>query len=350
MKKEKWNQPKYKRAYQIQKEIGLVDLHLDSIVNQRVFRYNVEIKHTPGVWGQPLFWHADLPRIKETGYGGACMGIHYSPWESEKGWREMVKQINYLDKIADRSPFCRRIRKGEDWSLAKEEGKIGLVPGVEGAHMLNGQMCRVKGLADLGVAYLTLTHFSKNRAATPSLGLGANEKDGLSPFGKELVLELNRYGIAVDLAHVNTPGVLDGCKITKAPPLCTHTGVKGVHPARRNITDEEIHAIASLDGVIGIMFAPHFLCGHLRASSDCIIDHIEYIAKKVGIRHVAIGTDYDGYIPIPADQRDCRDMVKVTHLLLEWGYSEEGVKLILRDNALRVLKAAWELRDKSVRP
>ena len=179
--------------------------------------------------------------------------------------------------------------------------------------MLNGDIERVRTLAERRVAYLTLTHFSKNAAATPSMGRGANEVDGLSGFGRELIAALDEAHIPVNLAHVNTPGVLEACAVASRAVLCTHTGVKGVHDHARNITDEEIDAIAETDGVIGVMFAPVFLAGKLRADTGCVVDHIEYIIDRVGMRHVALGSDYDGWLPtIPSDHRDCRDIVKVT--------------------------------------
>lgn len=315
-----------------------VDLHVDSIIQQRLFGYDVRRRHRPGVRGQPFFWHADLPRMQDARYAGACMGIHYWPWQSERGWREMNRQIDYLDQVAARDERVLRVREPADWLRARETGRIALQPGVEGAHMLNARLERVAELAARHPAYLTLTHFSKNAAATPAMGRGANERDGLTDFGRDLIRALEDHDILVDLAHVNTPGVLDACKVARRPVLCTHTGVRGVHPHARNISDAEIDAIAQTDGVIGIIFAPGFLAGKLRASSEIVVDHIEYVIARVGIRHVAIGSDYDGWLPaIPNDQRDCRDIHRISDILLARGHAPDNVARIMHHNALEML-------------
>lgn len=318
---------------------GFVDLHVDSIIQQRLFGYRVDRRHRAGMRGQPLFWHADIPRMIEAGYRGAMMGIHYYPWESERGWREMNRQIQYLDEIARSDERVIRIRSTTDWKRARSEGKLGVAPGVEGAHMLNGRIERVDVLAERSVAYLTLTHFSANAAATPSIGRGANESEGLTAFGRRLIERLNAGGVAVDLAHVNTPGVLEACEVSNAPVLCTHTGVKGVFDGPRNISDAEIDAIASIGGVIGVIFGPLFLTGKWRAGTEAAIDHYEHIIDRVGVEHVALGSDYDGWLPtILSDHRDCRDMVRIIDGLRGRGYSEDALEKIASANALRVFK------------
>ena len=318
---------------------GILDLHVDSIIQQRLFRYAIDRRHHPGVPGQPLFWHADIPRMIEAGYRGACMGIHYYPWESERGWAELQRQVSYLDEVAAGDDRVVRVRGASDWDRVRGDGKLGLVPGIEGAHMLNARIERVSALAEMGVAYLTLTHFSANAAATPSIGRGANELDGLTAFGRRLVRELNYYGIAVDVAHVNTPGVIEACQTSRAPVFCTHTGVRGVHDDSRNITDAELDAIAETGGVVGIILAPVFLAGKLRADTEVALDHYEYVIDRVGIDHVAIGSDYDGWLPtILSDHRDCRDIHRLVDGLRSRGYGDDAIEGLVAGNALRAFR------------
>jgi len=324
----------------LQARLGPLDLHVDSILQRQLFRYDLRKRHRAGILGQPLIWHADIPRMIEAGYAGACMGIHAWPWESDGGWRAVNRQIDYLDRIAEQDPRCLRVRRASDWATARSAGLLALAPGVEGAHCLCGRLDRVSELARRGVAYLTLTHFSRNSAATPSMGRGANERDGLTDFGRALVAALNRERIVVDLAHVNTPGLLEACQITEAPVLCTHTGVKAVHDHRRNISDAEIDAIAATGGAIGIIFAPIFLAGQRRADSTVVARHIDHVVQRVGIAHVAWGSDYDGWVPIPIDQRDCTDSVRVTHALRGMGYDDQALAAVLRGNVLRVFEAS----------
>ncbi len=323
--------------------MGILDLHVDSIIQQRLFRYDIRRRHRRGIAGQPLFWHADIPRMIEAEYLGACMGIHYYPWESERGFLEMQRQIAYLDEVCDQDDRVLRVRGADDWTRARDEGLLALCPGVEGAHMLNGRIERVRRLADLDVAYLTLAHFSTNSAATCSIGRGANERDGLTAFGRRLVQELNRHGVAVDLAHLNTPSVLDACRVSKAPVFCTHTGVKAVFDHARNISDAEIDAIADTGGVIGLIFAPLYLAGRLRLSTDDALAHLDHVVHRVGIDHVAIGSDYDGWLPsILSDHRDCRDVSRVVDGLRARGYDQEAIDKVSWKNSLRVLRAVEE--------
>lgn len=318
----------------------ILDLHVDPIILNNLFGYRIERRHRPGVSGQPLFWHSDLPRMREAGYGGVCLGIHWWPWESERGWQSAVGQIEYLDEVARETPKVERVRVPEDWREVDAE-PLAVAPGVEGAHILNGELGRVERLADLDATYLTLAHFSKNSACTPSVGRGANESQGLTPFGRDLVVELERHGLTVDVAHVNTPGVLDACRAAEAPVLCTHTGVRGVHDAARNITDEEVDAIAETDGVVGIIFAPVFLAGEFVEDSRIVVDHMEYVADRVGVEHVAVGSDYDGWIPtIPSDQRDCRDIDRVEAVLRDRGWPADDIEAVMGGNAMEVLSGA----------
>lgn len=315
-----------------------LDLHVDSIIVQRLFRYDVRKKHRAGMAGQPLFWHADIPRMVEAQYRGVCMGIHYWPWESENGWTEAQKQIDYLDEVVGAQPQMLRVRKPTDWARAPEEGKIAVAPGVEGAHMLNGKVERVEQLAQRHVAYMTLTHFCKNAAATPSMGRGANETDGLTAFGREVVAALEEHNVVVDLAHVNMPGVLGACEAATKPLFCTHTGVKGVHDVARNISDEAIDAIAELNGVIGIIFSPNFLAGTRKADSNAVVDHMEYVIDRVGAKHVALGSDYDGWLPaIPSDMRDCRDIGVVADIMRRRGHDDDTIDRVYHRNAQELL-------------
>src|SRR5699024_1597358 len=129
-------------------------------------------------------------------YAGAILGVDDWPWQRERGRKECNKQIDLIDALCD-APAVRRVRQFADWQYGRDAGHIALGVGVEGAHQLSGKLARVADLARRRVSYLTLTHFSKNDAVTPCMGRGANETDGLSGWGHELVQELNQKGIAV---------------------------------------------------------------------------------------------------------------------------------------------------------
>lgn len=326
-------------------EVGVVDLHVDSIIQNRLFGYDVLKRHRAGIKGQPLFWHADVPRMIEAGYVCANMGIHHPPIEGPRAPRNAHKQIDYLDRIAEQSDVCMRIRTPDDWAVAADEGKLGLVPGVEGCHMLNGSLDELHAFCDRGIAYLTMAHFSKNSAATPSLGRGCNEEDGLTAFGEDVVRVLNERGVVVDVSHLNQPCAIRAAELSEAPVFATHSGAQGVHAHARLLSDDAIDRIAEKDGAIGIIFGPDFLTGSSKATSTAVVDHMDYIAERVGTRHLVIGSDYDGWLPrILADHRDCRDVVRIAAEMLRRGYSEDDVRGVLSRNARRVVEKAWSLR------
>ena len=197
----------------------MIDLHVDCVLQRRLLGYDITRSHRALLPGQPFIWHSDLPRMIEAGYQGVCLGVHYFPWQSEAAWRELNVQLDYIDEVVAADPRCLRVRESADWQRARDAGKLAVSAGIEGAHMLNGELSRVEALAARGISYMTLAHFGVNDAVTPSWGRGSNERDGLTGWGRELVAELERHRVWIDVAHVNTPGVLDGCAIAKRPAV-----------------------------------------------------------------------------------------------------------------------------------
>lgn len=329
----------YAPTRELLRRIGVVDLHVDSIIQQRLFGYDVLRKHRPLMWGQPFIWQADVPRMLEAGYRGAVMGIHFYPWESEKGWAEINRQIDYLDWFAEVSPECLRALSPVDWHRAQVRGKLAVAPGVEGLHCINGKLERLETLARRGVAVLTLAHFGDNAFCCSSFTSKTADR-GLTGLGREAVQELNRLGIAIDVAHVHKETLLETCKLTTAPVLCTHTGLVAQNEHRRNIDDEEIDAIAATGGGIAIMQCPAFVAGRDRIpDSRPMVECMERLAQRAGIRHIVTGTDYDGWMSsIPGDQKDCRDLVKVAQMLLERGYGEDALTAIFGENTRRIFR------------
>ncbi|MBN1944794.1 MAG: dipeptidase [Bradymonadales bacterium] len=318
----------------------VVDLHLDSILQQRLFRYDIKKRHSPWMRRQPLFWHADIPRMVEGGYTAAVCGIHYWPWESRRAFPEVKKQLDYLERVVETDERVVSARTAEEIEAAKREGKLALMAGFEGAHLLSGQIEHVEEFRQRKGLYLTLAHFSRNSATVPALGRGADPDQGLTPFGRELVQTLNAVGMIADVAHLNERTVLEVCELSTAPVIASHTIARALHDHRRGVTDRAIEAITATGGVIGIMFCPSFLTGKLNTSLAAVAEHIEHVADVGGPGCVAIGTDLDGWIStIPNDIRDCRDLPYLTQLLLDRGFTQEQTGLVLGGNALRVIRS-----------
>lgn len=335
-----WADPVYAEARALHERAGPIDLHLDSILQHRLLGADLRRKHVAGLRGQPFLGHADVPRLLEGGFAGVCLGIVTWPRESDAAWRELLRQLDYLDRLAEEDPRCLRVRSGGDWERARAEGLLALGPGIEGTHPLRGDLDRVDVLAERRTTYVTLTHFCRNAAGFPSIGRGADARAGLTPFGRDLVRVLEERKIVVDVAHLSSRGILDVCELATAPLLCSHTAARARCDIPRNITDEEIDAIAATGGVMGILFAPLALVGRFRADSEAVVDHVCHVIDRVGVRHVALGTDFDGFPPtIPSDHRDCRDVVKVTEGLRRRGLPDDDVALVLGGNARRLFEA-----------
>lgn len=318
-------------------EAIVVDLHVDVILQRRLFGYDPLKRHRAGWRGQPLFWHTDIPRMLEASYTCAALGLHYWPWESVRGWREIQRQFAVVESLLS-SGVCLA-RCVEDIERAHREGGLAICAGIEGAHVLNGSLSVLEEAAERGCLYLTLAHFSKNAAATPGMGRGQDQRSGLTEFGRALVRRLNALGILVDVAHVNGPGVLEACEVSNAPVLATHTCVRALFDTPRGLNDDAIRSIAQTGGVMGVIFAPYFLSGRLWASVDILIDHIFYIAELVGWEHVALGTDFDGWIAsIPHEMRDCRDLVVLVERMLARGADVGSIRGMLGENVMRVLR------------
>ncbi len=351
----------------------VIDLHIDPILQHFFFHYDVNTAHAPtwrpnkrkflynclrlfgraAGWHHPFFNHIDVPRMLAGGYSGAVFGIHAWPYSAERGWYNALKQLDYFRRLVSDSEKLVTAGSPVDFVTARELRKIACFPDIEGAHCLGTApgALRLQRLAtlynDYSVRCLTLTHFSKNAAATPAIGWRSNQRDGLSPFGHELIERMNEIGMLIDVAHLNHPGVLDACKWSKDPVIASHAGIASVRPHARNLTDAALSGIVDGGGVIGIMFAMNFLrATTMPASVETVFHHIDYVVQNYGEDFVAIGTDFDGWIPcIPAGMTGAEDLPQLTQIMLTHRYSTERIQKILGGNFLRV----WRDVHKSVR-
>lgn len=354
-------------ARKLHQEIIVIDLHVDPIIQQFLFGYDLSEEHDSSWEPQkrrllfrsiqvyaklrrlhrPFFNHIDLPRMIKGGYTAGAFGIHFWPMQIEKGWRAIQRQMKYFHGVVKNDAKIILAKRPEDVRRAFQQGKLAGFLGVEGAHCLGGggkktinkRIDRIGELfKNFGVRYLTLAHFSKNDFATPSMGFGSNSNESLSEFAKELILKMNEVGMIVDVAHVNNQGVLDACKISTKPVIITHTGLASENSHRRNISDEALKAVANSGGLVGVLFATNFLSNSRdNPPSEIIIDHLDHIISTVGEDHAAIGSDFDGWIPrIPEDMQDAADLPLLTQAMLDRSYTHKQVKKILGENFLRV--------------
>ena len=269
-----------------------------------------------------------------------------------------------------------------DIRRAKSERKIAALMGVEGGHMIDDDLRVLRDYAALGVRYMTLTHFNNNDWADSSTDKPAH--NGLTDFGKEVVREMNRLGMIVDISHVSDKTFYDAVAVSQAPVIASHSSARAIAHHVRNMTDDMMRALAKNGGVIQINYESSFLseayrvasekqsgdvvtqlaamskkCGGDEACStletarinreammngtlpkvnwDLIVDHIDHAVKVAGIDHVGLGSDFDG-ATMPIGMDDASKLPKITDALVKKGYSDADIEKILGGNTLRVME------------
>jgi membrane dipeptidase len=302
------------------------------------------------------------------------------------GTREQVR------KAPDKLQLCTT---ADQIVAAHNQGKFCVMMGIEGGHSIENDLGLLRDYYRLGVRYMTLTWSNTNDWADSSGDIDdptVKHHNGLTPFGKQVVAEMNRLGMMVDISHVSDKTFWDVIETTKVPIIASHSSARALTNAQRNMTDEMIRAVAKNNGVIMVNFFPAFIDENWRqawnaqkperqkaqdaleaeykakalpvpyAASDKIdrefaakigrapfnslIDHFDHIIKVAGIDHVGIGTDFDG-IPVPPDGIDsAADLPKITAALMARGYSADDMKKVLGGNLLRVFGAVQAAAEK----
>lgn len=216
---------------------------------------------------------------------------------------------------------------------ANKELVAGLL-GIEGAHSLEGKVQNVDVLFDAGFRMIGLTHHFDNEVGTSTTGVAILQErpHGLSDFGERVIQRMEELNMIVDLAHASGALIDDVLKIAKRPIIVSHTGVKGTCDGLRNLADEHLLGIAATGGVIGIGYWETAVC---KTDVEGIVDAIEYTAKLVGTEHVALGSDFDGFVGTPFDSTG---IGQITDLLLTKKFSLEEIELIMGENVRRVLE------------
>jgi membrane dipeptidase len=318
-------------------ECCVLDLHADTAKLMDRIGFDLAERHERPMPG-PLNYlgHVDIPRLRDGGVAGQFFGFWTVPYP-ERGCEASVhRQLDALDEAIAKHPT------EITWAMtpaqileAKRQGQIAALGGIEGGQALEGDPAAVERFARRGVRYVGLLHFSANAIGTPARGRGEDPDKGLTPVGIEIVRELNRCGVVVDLAHINRKGFFDVLAVSNAPPMVTHTGVSGVHPHWRNIDDEQIRAVADKGGCIGIIFAKRFLGGK---SIEAVVDHLCHVIDVAGEDVPALGSDFDGFVIPPTGLEDVSCMPNLTAALSRRGVPVRVLEKLLGGNVLRVLE------------
>ena len=250
---------------------------------------------------------------------------------------DMIDQI--LADIDKNKDWCGLARTREDAIQLKAQGKKAFFLGIENGYGIGNDVRKVEHYARRGVVYITLSHMYDNAICNTSTH-SADTTKGLTPFGREVVKEMNRCGILVDVSHTSSGTFWDCIEHSTAPIICSHSGAKAVFPHDRNITDDQLRALAAKDGLVMVYIVPDYMNPQkANATIDDFMEHLQHCIQIAGIDHVGISCDFDGGGGGWGLNGD-NDAINITVRLLEAGFSNQDIAKIWSDNFFRVLSAA----------
>jgi len=353
----------------------VIDTHDDTTQRLLDPKFDLGVRHSDG--------SIDIPRMRE----GNLSALFFSIWIPSKitGPQAVKLALDQIDAVRE------TVRKhpndlvlattADEIRAARQQNKIAALIGVEGGHMMGNDLSVLRSFAALGVRYMTLTHTGNTEWADSSTDKPAH--NGLTDFGKDVVREMNRLGIIVDVSHISDKTFYDVLATSKAPVFASHSSCRALCDAPRNMTDDMIRDLAKHGGVIQINYHVGFLsqefrdvekahpelqkeieaeikkrCGNDESCSSVvgdqivreyvqagklprvdwtkIIEHIDHAVKVAGIDHVGLGSDFDGAM-MPFGMEDASHLPQITEALLQKGYSDSDIRKILGENTLRLL-------------
>ncbi|WP_198677959.1 dipeptidase [Aliidiomarina shirensis] len=362
------------RAIRIAQESMIIDTHID--VPYRL------INDWEDVSKATERGDFDYERAVSGGLNAPFMAIYIpSSYEDNGAYTLANHLIDFMEALVYRAPEQFAIpHSADDLFAHKEAGLMSLAMGMENGAPIEGEIENLHHFFERGVRYITLAHSEDNHISDSSYDIRGTW-GGLSPFGKELVVEMNRIGMMVDVSHISDKAFYDVMEITKVPVIATHSSARKFTPGwQRNMNDDMIKALAENGGVIQVTFGSTFVTtranqhrariqrlareinerlgeGTARAQAEItkmreenpfpyatltdVLDHIDHIVDLVGIEHVGIGSDYDGVgDTLPVGLKDVRTFPNLIQGLLDRNYSEEDIDKILFGNTIRVWRAA----------
>jgi len=339
--------------------------------------------------GDPF--HTDLSRFRMSGITGEFFSIYVSGETLKTGgsMRRAMELIDATNREVEKHPeILMSCTTAEEIRRAKKQKKICALMGIEGGYAIENSLYALRNFYRLGIRYMTLTHNVSHDWADAHRGELKN--NGLSTFGKEVVKEMNRLGMLVDISHVSVKVMSDVLDVSTAPIIASHSSARGVADHTRNVPDEILKRVAKNGGVIMINFYPAFLdkefnddenarTAKLKPQLDSlrekykddkrafneaeqkllaenpievpsytrIVDHIDHIKKVAGIDIIGIGSDYDGVPLLPKGMNGMEDLVLVTYEMLRRGYTEKEIRKVLGENFLRAFSKAEQVARNS---
>ena len=379
-----------KRSDKIHKEIVSIDTHSDTPLNFLDEDFDI------GKWNNfdSTRSRIDFPRMKAGKLDAVFMAVFIGQGERTeegnlKAKNRAIKIFNALhDKVGKYPEQAEIGYKSNDVYEIKNKGKSTVYIGVENGYPIGNDINNVKEFYNLGARYITLCHTRNNDICDSSTDKNGAEFNGLSEFGEEVVKEMNRLGMIIDVSHISDSAYFDVLELTKTPIIASHSSIRDICNSPRNFSDEMLYALKENGGVIQICILSDYIKEpkpyperdsafkalrvkwkgyqglteeqYNQASKEWralqikypkelatvadAVDHIDYVANKIGIDYVGIGTDFDGGGGL-ADCRDASEMKNITIELLKRGYTKEEIKKIWGENFLRVFREVEKVAE-----
>ncbi|MFB6240929.1 MAG: dipeptidase [Gemmatimonadota bacterium] len=292
--------------------------------------------------------HTDLPRLEEGGIDVQWWSTYVDPdIHGPEATAVELEQIDVTKRLCRTYPQLEMAYTPSDVRRINDAGRTACLIGIEGGHIISNSIPVLRQLYEAGARYLTLTHF---RSLSWADAAGDVIHGGLTEFGEEVVREMNRLGMVVDLSHVSDQTMSDALRVSEAPVIFSHSGARALADHPRNVPDRILRRLDENGGVVMVIFYPGYLVPgadtlsteYLEQHTDVgtIADHIDHIVEVAGIDHVGLGSDFDGVSYLPRGMKDVSDLPNLTQELLDRGYTEEEIRKILGGNAMRVFREA----------
>lgn len=361
------------QTHDFHKHLTVVDGHNDVIYESLLKGRNIGERMSVG--------HTDLPRLKE---GGVDVQV-FAVWSDDKkygkgkAFKHANAQIDALEKaVRDHAKAIAIAKSSTEIEEILRSGKIAAIIGIEGGNMIENSLENLEALYRRGARYLTLTwnyNLPWATAAAMEVKTAGSKGKGLNELGRSVIRKMNELGMMVDLSHAGEKTFYDVLAVTSKPVLVSHSNAYALMPHYRNLKDEQLEALKKNGGVVGVNFYSGFLDpdfetrvkrlyrqyygnkGDYRLSASrqyeklplrlkrqadaplsILLDHIDYLVKKIGVAHVAVGSDFDGIESSPQGLEDVSKFPVLTDALLKRGYAEDDVAKIMGLNFLRILK------------
>ncbi|XP_043099136.1 dipeptidase 1 [Puntigrus tetrazona] len=294
--------------------------------------------------------HTNIPKIKE-GRLSAQFWAAYVPCDTQykDAVRQTLEQIDVIHRMCHEYPEVFRFAaSSQDILDTFEQNKTASLIGVEGGHSIDSSLGTLRTMYQLGVRYLTITHSCNTPWADNWLvdtGSEPEEHNGLSEFGKQVILEMNRIGMLIDLSHVSEKVMNQVLDISKAPVIFSHSSAYSICKHKRNVPDDVLRRVKEKEGIVMVNFFNDYVTCSVNANISDVADHFDHIKKVAGSSIIGFGGDYDGVPRVPVGLEDVSKYPDLVAELLRRKWSEDEIRDALGRNLLRVFREVEKVRD-----